>query len=218
MSKIISISVWGNKSSYLVGTLKNIELAQKIFPDWICRIFIDETVPSKYVEEMMKFPNAEVAQVDEKFVFGAFWRFYSMFQNEDDIVISRDSDSRLSKREKRCVDEWLESDKKFSIIRDHERHYDWPILAGMWGIKGKMDDDVFDKMKMYYNNHFYTSDQIFLKEVVWPIAKNDCLMHGFKEVEWMKKTRDKNNFIGQGYDENENPIYSGDASGEKING
>lgn len=216
MSKIISISVWGNAPSYSIGAIKNAEIAQKLFPDWTCRIFIDNTVPSSYIERMVELPNVELAQVDNNSIFGAFWRFYSMFQNDNDIVISRDSDSRLSEREKRCVDEWLESDKKFSIIRDHYSHYDWPILAGMWGMKGKLDDGILSTMESYAQHHFYTSDQIFLKDIIWKDAEKDSMIHGFLEVDWMKKTRDKNHFIGQGYTENDEPLYSGEKTGERI--
>lgn len=216
MNKIISMSVWGNKPSYSVGAIKNAQIAKELFPDWKCRIFIDGTVPTRYVEELLKMSNVEIAQVDDDTMFGAYWRFYSMFQDDDEVVISRDSDSRLSERELRCVNEWLTSDKKFSIIRDHERHYDWPILAGMWGMKGKMGDDIFDSMKTYGKHHFYTSDQIFLKDVVWNIAKDDSIVHGFLEVDWMMNSRDNIHFIGQGYTENDEPLYSECFSGEKI--
>lgn len=216
MSKIISISVWGNKASYSVGALKNIQIAQELFPDWICRIFVDGTVPTNYVEKMLEFPNVELAQLDNDNLYGMFWRFYSMFQSEDDIVISRDSDSRLSKREKKCIDEWLESDKKFSIIRDHHRHYDWPMLGGMWGMKGKLDDGIFSQMERYAQTHSYAVDQVFLKDVVWDLAEKDCMIHGFLDIDWMNKTRDDIHFIGQGYDENENPLYDSGLSGQRI--
>jgi hypothetical protein len=216
MEKIISISVWGNKPSYSIGAIKNAELAKELFPDWTCRIFIDETVPNHHVKKLMEMPNVQIAEVEDDNIFGAFWRFYSMFQNDDDIIISRDSDSRLSEREVRCINEWIESDKKYSIIRDHYAHYDWPILAGMWGMKGKLSDDIFSEMKRYAQHHFYTSDQIFLRDIIWPTAKNDCLIHGFLEVDWMIKTRDYHHFIGQGYDENDIPLYSAEKSGERI--
>lgn len=217
MTKVISISVWGDNPQYLIGALKNVELAKQIFPDWICRIFIDGTVPNDFIEEIEKNSNVELAQIDNDKFYGMFWRFYSMFQNEDDIVISRDSDSRLSKREKKCIDEWLESDKTFSIIRDHDRHYDWPILGGMWGMKGKLDDNILEIMERYALTHTYAIDQVFLKDIIWPIAENNCLIHGFKEIEWMNNTRDFN-FIGQGYDQYDTIIYSEESSGEKVNG
>jgi len=216
MAKIISISVWGNNPAYSIGAIKNAQIAQELFPDWICRIFVDGTVPTHYVEDMLKLPNVELAQVEDESIFGAFWRFYSMFQSDDDIVLSRDSDSRLSEREVRCVNEWIESDKKFSIIRDHYPHYDWPMLAGMWGMKGKMEDHILSLMEKYSQHHFYTSDQIFLKDVVWKDAEKDSMIHGFLEVDWMMETRDKMHFIGQGYNENDEPLYSGEKTGERI--
>jgi hypothetical protein len=216
MNKIISISVWGNSPRYCIGAIRNAEIAQKILPDWTCRIFVDTTVPIKYINQLHNMKNVEIAEVDDEGVFGAFWRFYSMFESEDNITISRDSDSRISPREVQAINEWLTSDKKFSIIRDHERHYDWPILAGMWGVKGKLDENVKNIMLEYSKHHFYTSDQIFLKDVVWKEAETDSMIHGFLEVDWMKQNRDINHFIGQGYDENNKPLYSGDSSGDKI--
>lgn len=215
MNKIISISLWGDKPQYCVGAIKNAELAKRLMPEWKCRIFIDGSVPVEYQEKLYSMDNVELAEVDTEGIFGAFWRFYSMFENEDNITISRDSDSRISEREVRCINEWLQSDKKFSIIRDHERHYDWPILAGMWGVKGSLGDTVYEKMNDYVSRHFYTADQIFLKDVVWDIAKDDCFIHGFKEIEWMNNSRNKD-FIGQGYNEYDQPIYSGEIDGKKI--
>ena len=123
MNKIISISVWGSKPQYCIGAIKNAQLAKKLMPDWKCRMFVDDTVPVEYQKQLYDMDNVEVAEIDAQGVFGAFWRFYSMFESDDNITISRDSDSRISEREVRCVNEWIESGKKFSIIRDHERFY-----------------------------------------------------------------------------------------------
>jgi hypothetical protein len=90
------------------------------------------------------------------------------------------------------------------------------MLAGMWGMKGRMDDEILPIMEKYAQHHFYTSDQIFLKDVVWNIAEHDSIIHGFLDTDWMKETRDKNHFIGQGYDENNTPLYSEKESGERV--
>jgi hypothetical protein len=71
-------------------------------------------------------------------------------------------------------------------------------------------------MENYSKHHFYTSDQIFLKEQVWSLAEKNSLIHGFLEVDWMRSTRDDVHFIGQGYTENDEPIYMGNSSGQKI--
>ena len=85
----------------------------------------------------------------------------------------------------------------------------------MWGMKGKLSDELCDIMLQYSKNHFYTSDQIYLSEKIWPIAEKNSLIHGFKEVEWMNMSKDeiKYDFVGQGYDENDNPLYDYTSSG-----
>lgn len=215
MSKIISMSLWGSNPQYCLGAIKNVQISKELMPDWKCRIFVDNSVPLKYQQKFFKMDNVEVAEIESNNLYGMFWRFYSMFQNDEDIVISRDSDSRLSERELKCLNEWIESDRKFSIIKDHDRHYDWPMLGGMWGMKGKLDDSIIEIMETYAQNHTYAIDQVFLKDIIWPIAEKDCLIHGFRETGWMKETRDSN-FIGQGYDENDNIIYDEGFSGKKM--
>jgi hypothetical protein len=216
MAKIISFSVYGDNPTYSIGAIKNAKLAQDLFPDWIVRIFFDSTVPRHYIEQMASFPNVELLQFTDESIHGMYWRFYSMFKSEQDIVISRDSDSRLSARELRCVNEWIASDNKYSVIRDHWNHYHWPMLGGMWGMKGMMDQNIFIEMQNYAKHHYYFSDMVFLREVVWQYAECDCMIHGFLEVDWMKETRDINNFVGQGYNENDEPLYSGGENGERI--
>ena len=44
MTKIISFSLWGDKPQYVVGAIKNAELAKEIFPEWKCRFYIDNTL------------------------------------------------------------------------------------------------------------------------------------------------------------------------------
>lgn len=208
--KIISFSVWGNHPRYLEGAIKNAELANIFFKEWICRFYHDSSVPDNWIDKMTLFKNINLFRVDTN-EYGMFWRFYPMFENDNFIVLSRDADSRLSEKEFKCVNEWLESDKQFSIIRDHIRHYDFPMLGGLWGYKGKLSKTIFEKMKMYSKHHKYTIDQIFLRDCVWPEAEKSSLICGYLENEWMKKVENFN-FIGQGYDENENPIYTLETS------
>ena len=218
MNKIISFSVWGTNPQYCVGAIKNIEIARDILPDWKCRIFVNHTVPKKYINIYQDFDNVELAEVEDDTVYGMFWRFYSMFESEDNICISRDADSRLQEREVRCIEEWINSDKKFSIIRDHHQHYNekWPIFGGMWGMKGKLNEKSYDLMIKYSKYHQYVMDQEFLRDVVWPIAKDDHYYHGYKDGGWFGDTRDEINFIGQGYTHDDNPLYSSDPSGARL--
>ena len=115
--------------------LRNVQLARKIFPDWICRFYLGGSVP-EYIRESLKgSKNTEVIEMEEEGDWsGMFWRFLPCSEEDVEVMISRDTDSRLSEREKCAIDEWLESDKGFHIMRDHPWH-GTEILGGMWGAK-----------------------------------------------------------------------------------
>lgn len=211
MRKIISVSLWGVDQRYSQGAIENAKIAQDLFPDWTYRIYFGSSVPIIYKELLNKEPNVEIIDVDEsKSGYGMFWRFNAMFESENNIFICRDSDTRLLEREKKCIDEWLESDKKFSIIRDHPRHFDFPIIGTLWGMKGIFPREHIGSMRKYEQTFEYVVDQLWLSDVVWPIAKNDSFIHQIGiENNWFSESRDPKSqiFVGQGYYADNKPIY-----------
>ena len=50
---------------------------------------------------------------------GMFWRFAAIDDHDVEVMLSRDTDSRLTLREKAAVDDWLSSGKLFHVMRDH---------------------------------------------------------------------------------------------------
>ena len=134
-SKIISFSLWGDNPKYTVGAIRNAELAKQIYPDWICRFYLGQSVPDKIVWLLEAMQNVELVHkpVDGDWT-GMFWRFEPASEEDVEVMISRDTDSRLNMREKAAVEEWLKSDKRFHIMRDHPFHK-FPVLGGMWGAK-----------------------------------------------------------------------------------
>tara|TARA_R110000851_G_scaffold81549_2_gene179137 strand:- start:4078 stop:4947 length:870 start_codon:yes stop_codon:yes gene_type:complete len=135
MKKVISFSLWGDDSFYTVGAIENAKLALDIYPDWICRYYIGPSVPESVVQELDGFPNTELVMMNQDDGWnGMFWRFYPIVDSEVDVMISRDVDCRLSKREKGAVDQWLSTGKTVHVMRDHPLHSE-PIMGGMWGCR-----------------------------------------------------------------------------------
>lgn len=135
MKKIISYSLWGDDPMYNVGAIENAANAEELYPDWICRYYVGESVPSETLEKLSSKPNTEVILVkSENDWTSSIWRFLAI--DDSDIVIFRDTDSRLTNRERVAVNEWLESGKPVHIMRDHPYHTE-KILAGMWGVRTK---------------------------------------------------------------------------------
>lgn len=210
MKNVISYSLWGNDPKYWVGAIRNIELAQKYYPGWKCRFYIDKNSKKELIDTI-KGNNVEVVLVDSKGSFhGMFWRFCASEDPDVDVFLSRDCDSRLSDRELSAVNEWLESDKDFHIMRDHPYHT-VPILGGMWGCRnGIMRKIGLSKMIESWNQyHRKGIDQDFLAICVYPLVVNISMEHSEFNLKFGGETRPfptirKNyEFVGDVFDEND---------------
>lgn len=173
MTKVVSFCLWGNELDYTIGAIKNSRLLTSIYPGWEGWFYCSEDVSKSVKEEIAK--NARVISVPHnKGVEGTFWRMQPMLESGVDIVIMRDTDSRINSREKAAVDFWLSSGKTAHIMRDHPAHV-WPIMSGMWGCKnGKID---ISQSIITAPKSTYFDDQKFLATEVFPKLLFDHVAH-----------------------------------------
>jgi len=182
MKKLITFSLWGGDSFYTTGAYRNVELAKEIYPDWICRFYVaGKNTPQEVIDKLKSYDNTEVVVMDEEGTPNSMmWRFTACDDDDVELFISRDTDSRLSMREKEAVDEWIESGKNFHIMRDHPYHVA-AIMGGMWGMrKGAvegMKNQIENFIRSGYHDDKKGADQAFLWGIVWPIAINENLTH-----------------------------------------
>lgn len=208
MKKIISFSLWGENPVYNVGAIRNAELAKNIYPDWICRFYYGTSTLNETIEKLKTFDNVELVDMGvEGDWTGMFWRFYPASDNDVDVVIVRDCDSRLNLREKHAVDEWLNSDKGFHIMRDHPAH-GTEILGGMWGSKKGVVTKMEPLIKEYVKGDFWQVDQNFLREKIYPSVKDNSMVHDeYFEHKPFPIVREYKQFVGQAFDENDGMLY-----------
>lgn len=180
MKKVISFSLWGNNSFYVIGAILNVDIAETEWPDWICRFYVAPSVPTSAILELQSRKNVEIIKMNEDISWnGMFWRFYPCSDPTVDVVISRDADSRLSIRDKAAVDEWLNSDKDFHILRDNCQH-GWPICGGAWGCRNRILHNMKNMTEQYNlkstdNNHGI--DQKFLSSQIYPYIQGTVFVH-----------------------------------------
>ena len=207
MKKIISFCLWGNNPKYTKGAIENADIASELYSSWICRYYVGKSTPTEILQELIARKNTEIFIMNEEGNWsGMFWRFFPASESDVEVMISRDTDSRLNLREKEAVDEWLSSDKGFHIMRDHPAH-GTEILGGMWGAKKAVLPQMKDLIAEYSKGEFWQVDQNFLREKIYPLIKNNSCVHDeFFEHKPFPTPRDG------GIDHENNPVnYVGKA-------
>ena len=106
------------------------------------------------------------------------WRFLVMLDPLVDRFISRDIDSDIIDREIDAVNQWLQSNYTFHVMRDHPSHGGF-MLAGLWGAKNGQRRSLIHRlgytMAMTSQNDDYQTDQKRLDLIVWPFATFDVV-------------------------------------------
>lgn len=205
MRKVISFSLWGDNPKYTLGAIRNAELALEIYPEWLCYFFIADSVPKTIVNNLFSYRNTRVFfKLGEGNWQSMFWRFETSYDPTIDVSIFRDADSRLNLREKAAVDNWLDSNKTFHIMRDHPYH-SFPILGGMWGFKKNSKYPMYDLLKNFDKNDRYGTDYEFFIQKLYPLIGEDKIVHDpFFDRKNFPTQRKDTEFVGDVFDENDN--------------
>ena len=206
--KVISYSLWGDNPIYTTGALKNADIAKTLYPDWECWYYTGGSCPTNVIELLETKDNVRIIPMSEEGDWtGMFWRFLPACNDNVSVMISRDTDSRLSEREKLAVDQWLASDKQFHIMRDHPYH-NTVILGGMWGCKYPLLSDMDKLIDAYQKGNFWQVDQNFLREIVYNKVKHTCMVHDeFFEKQPFPTKRDNKLFVGMAFDTQDEPLH-----------
>ena len=180
MKKVITFSLWGDNPNYNMGSIKNAELAKKYYPDFECWFYIHvQSVPKSTIGELSKLSNVKIIfkEGDVNYCKPMMWRFEAIDDPEVEIMMSRDTDTRIWEREVIAVRDWLDGSKLFHIMRDHPHHIN-SILGGMFGTKKNPKIQSWIKLindvkQVGHRNY----DQDFLANYIYPLVVSDSLIH-----------------------------------------
>jgi hypothetical protein len=232
MKKVISFTIYQapksweqmmetNYEKYILGLNKNLELIKEFYPEWYVYLYHDDTLDTSKLNELYKYDKFESKLISDKSLNAMQWRFLPNDDEDVELFISRDADSRVSEREQVSVLEWIESGKILHIMRDHP-HHGYHILGGMWGMRRQPDFNMKDECLKYnqsknYNSeiHWYDKwwDMNFLGEVLYPIYVSNSYINsetGHAAEPWNREftiKREDRKFVGEIYDENNNRAY-----------
>jgi len=176
MEKIFSFSLYGNESIYNLGAINNAIKIREIFgEDWIIRFYV-RNVNSMILDKLNELGCQVIDMNNSDIKDGKFFRFLAI--KKDNIVFLRDCDSVVSYREKMMMIEFLNSNKKLHIIRDHPNHKEH-IMAGLFGFNcsGISNIEEIINNSNLKDLNKYNVDQFFLSKFIYPKYKNNMLIH-----------------------------------------
>ena len=176
---VIAFSLWGNNPRYLSGALRNVEMAEILYPDWQCRFYTNDTVPEHILRKLgARGVDVRKMTIAKRPFDGLFWRFHAVSDTKIDRFLIRDCDSVINVKERVAVDEWLASGKHFHVMRDYYTHTDL-VMAGMWGGVTGVIKNVEKVISDYVESHIQSRvmDQSFLNECLWSTIKESVLVH-----------------------------------------
>ena len=178
---MFSFCLYGTAAKYVRGMHENVQDIARLFPEWKVYIYHKDTD----IEPFRAYPN--VVCIDGVYSGNQLMldRFTAIDKPNVSIMMVRDADSRINKRDEWCIREFVASSKMFHIIRDHPYHT-VPILGGLWGIKkGCIPHFRFEKALAIYTTQHKNKqgfDQYFLGEVIYTKIVNNVLVHDSKSI------------------------------------
>jgi hypothetical protein len=172
----IAYSLYGSDSRYTVGAIRNAELARHVYPGWALRYYVDSTVPGETVTQLRNLKTEIVTMPDNVGFSGTFWRFLIAEEPGFQRWMIRDADSRLNYRERRAVDDWIESGLDFHIIRDHPQHRRKIMGCAFGGLRGTIPQ-IRNLIDAWEHKSTYCNDEDFLEAKIWPLVKDRALIH-----------------------------------------
>lgn len=178
--RVFSFCIYGSNPKYCKGMAENLRLISSHFPMWSVWIYVGSDVPTSYTDEYSSFSNVKCIFVNETGGRLMSYRFFPIDDPDVECMLVRDADSRILERDQWCIREFINSNKKAHIIRDHY-HHRMRIMGGMWGVK----KGVLPLIQPFYKEWIqsrrdkdnYNTDQLFLQECVYPVIKNEALIH-----------------------------------------
>jgi hypothetical protein len=212
MKKVFSFSLFGSHEKYWRGLYKNIDKIHEFFPDWHTYVWIGDNVSEDVVLTLSEKRNVILLPSNETGLINMSSRFFAIDDPEVEIMCVRDADSRITERDRACIEEFVNSGKLFHIIRDHPNHHH-VIMGGMWGIKkGYLNGKLYDAFQHWRQRNTATefwNDMDFLRSFFYPHVLPYAMIHdeiqGLEPYEWHTPFRiplddAKQHFIGQVYE------------------
>lgn len=162
--KVFSFCLYGTESNYYTGLLENLEIIKTFFPDF------DVIVYKGVCDSSWTLPEwVHVVETGKEGAINMLYRYIPLTIHETGFI--RDTDSRITERDRWCIREFLNSDKSYHIIRDHIWHRS-NIMGGIFGWKKSFALDL-----PLDSPAGYGTDEAWIATELYPKIVGEALVH-----------------------------------------
>lgn len=170
--RVLAYSFYGNSPRYNDGAIANAELLPLVYPGWEMWLYHDNSVSAPLLARLGGYPHVKLLDMTgSKLRNQMTWRFLVASREGVSRYIIRDIDDRLTLRQSTAVAEWIESGKKFHVMRDHPEHSRFPVSGGMWGGTADAVPEMEQLLMQKNPNGDYVADMNFLTNHVWSLMQ-----------------------------------------------
>lgn len=163
--KVFTFCLYGTDRNYYDGLLENIQSIKQHYPEY--EIFVYKG----NCPEDWKLDNLDINIIYTKRdgAINMLYRYLPLRFAETGFV--RDTDSRITERDRWCIDSFLSSNYTYHIIRDHVWHKS-KIMGGLFGWKRPTDIELDLSVEQGYGY-----DEAVIANQLYPKIINETLVH-----------------------------------------
>lgn len=162
--KVFSFCLYGTEANYYHGLLENIKLIREFFPGFEIFVYRGVCDPLWVLPE-----DVTVVDTHQEGAVNMLHRYHPL--KFADIGFVRDTDSRITERDRWCIQDFLESSYSYHMIRDHVWHKS-RLMGGLFGWKRPLDIEFEIPA-----NAGYGYDEMKLASVLYPRIVSELLVH-----------------------------------------
>jgi len=161
--KVFSFCLYGTDSNYYTGLLENIQIIKEYYPDY--EIFVYKGI----CPEEWKISGVNVIYTQREGAINMLYRYLPL--GFADVGFVRDVDSRITERDRWCIDEFIKSNYSYHVIRDHVWHKS-KIMGGLFGWKTPVDIELDLSATANYGH-----DEAIIADKLYPKITGQTLVH-----------------------------------------
>lgn len=161
--KVFSFCLYGTDRNYYEGLLENIQIIKQFYPDY--EVFVYKGI----CPDDWSLKDVNVIYTKREGAINMLYRYLPL--TFADMGFIRDADSRITARDRWCINRFLESRFNYHIIRDHVWHRS-KIMGGLFGWKTPLNIDIDLSSDASYGH-----DENIIAERIYPVIKSSALVH-----------------------------------------